>query len=152
MKLSWPELSQPICTALQIALVDLLASWSVFPSAVVGHSSGEIAAAYAAGALTKESALIVAYYRGFVCKNSPKEGGMAAIGLGKAKVSPFLIPGVGVACENSASSITLSGDSDKLEQVMSAIKNEYEQALVRKLQVGMAYHSGKIATCLNEVG
>ena len=46
------EYSQPICTALQIALVDLLATWGIAPSAVVGHSSGEIAAFYAADALT----------------------------------------------------------------------------------------------------
>ena len=41
-----PEYSQPLCTALQVALVDLLAEWKVQPSVVVGHSSGEIAAAY----------------------------------------------------------------------------------------------------------
>jgi acyl transferase domain-containing protein len=61
-----PAYSQPICAALQIALVDLLDSWGVRPSAVVGHSSGEISAAYAVGGLSKESALRVAYYRGFV--------------------------------------------------------------------------------------
>lgn len=38
-----PALSQPACTALQVALVDLLSSWGVKPSVVVGHSSGEIA-------------------------------------------------------------------------------------------------------------
>jgi acyl transferase domain-containing protein len=40
-----PEYSQPLCTALQIALVDLLAEFRIIPSAVIGHSSGEIAAA-----------------------------------------------------------------------------------------------------------
>ena len=40
-----PDLSQPLCTALQIAVVDLLESFDVVPSIVVGHSSGEIAAA-----------------------------------------------------------------------------------------------------------
>lgn len=40
-----PAYSQPLCTALQIALVDLLRSFKIIPSAVVGHSSGEIAAA-----------------------------------------------------------------------------------------------------------
>lgn len=43
-----PEISQPICTVLQIGLVDLLRSWGVTPKKVVGHSSGEIAAAYCA--------------------------------------------------------------------------------------------------------
>jgi acyl transferase domain-containing protein len=147
VKLSRAELSQPLCTAVQIAVVDLLASWGVSPSAVVGHSSGEIAAAYAAGSLSKEDALIVAFYRGFVCKNPTKAGGMAAVGLGKAEVVPFVVPGVGVACENSGSSVTLSGDLEPLQQVMDAIKNKNEQAFVRKLQVEMAYHSGKIISC-----
>ena len=56
--LAKPEFSQPICTALQIALVDFLAAWQVTPAAVIGHSSGEIAAAYAAGALSMREAVI----------------------------------------------------------------------------------------------
>lgn len=53
------EISQPATTAVQIALVDLLESLSIRPSRVVGHSSGEIGAAYAAGALNRTSAIIV---------------------------------------------------------------------------------------------
>ena len=135
------EFSQPICTALQVALVDLLAAWDVKPSAVVGHSSGEIAAAYAAGALTKKEAIIAAFYRGYVCTQSRVAGGMAAIGLGRDEVVPYLAPGVRVACENSGSSVTLSGDLDRLEGVMAAIKKDFPDTLVRRLQVEMAYHS-----------
>ena len=145
VKLSRAELSQPLCTALQIVIVDFLASWGVTPSAVIGHSSGEIAAAYAAGALSKEGALIAAFYRGFVCRNFTQAGAMAAIGLGKTEVLPHLVRDVGVACENSGSSLTLSGNSEPLEQVMSAIKSHHPQAFIRKLQVDMAYHSGKIS-------
>ena len=145
-KLSRAEFSQPLCTSLQIALVDLLGSWGVTPSAVVGHSSGEIAAAYAAGALSKEGALITAYYRGFVCKSPWKAGGMAAVGLGKTEVLPFLSPGVGIACENSDSSVTLSGDADGLDLVIGVIKDQRENAFIRKLHVEMAYHSGKPMT------
>ncbi|KAH8592110.1 putative polyketide synthase [Bisporella sp. PMI_857] len=135
------EYSQPICTALQVALVDLLASYGVQPSAVVGHSSGEIAAAYAAGALTAREAIITAFYRGYVCRKPLSAGGMAAIGLGRADVTPYLSQGVRIACENSASSVTISGDLDRLEEVMTIIKGEFPNALVRKLQVEMAYHS-----------
>ena len=141
------EFSQPICTALQIALVNLLATWSISPSAVAGHSSGEIAASYAAGALTMEEALIVAYYRGYVCKISQKNGGMAAIGMGKEEVRKYLVRGVRIACENSISSVTLSGDLNILESVMSTIKESMPDVLVRKLQVEMAYHSRKF--CLD---
>ncbi|PYI20162.1 hypothetical protein BO99DRAFT_442447 [Aspergillus violaceofuscus CBS 115571] len=110
------EYSQPICTALQVALVDLLAYWGVKPSAVVGHSSGEIAAPYAAGTLTKSEAITVAFYRGHVCKDAPQKGGMAAVGLGKAQVARFILSGVSIACENSPSSVTLAGDPDVLEK------------------------------------
>lgn len=53
------EIAQPATTAIQIALVDLLESLSIRPSRVIGHSSGEIAAAYAAGALSRDSAILV---------------------------------------------------------------------------------------------
>jgi acyl transferase domain-containing protein len=139
--ISKTEFSQPICTALQVALIDLLATWDIKPSAVVGHSSGEIAAAYAAGALTKKEAIIVAFYRGYVCAQSRVAGGMAAIGLGRDEVIPYLVPGVRVACENSGSSVTLSGDLDRLEDIMAAIQRDVPNALVRRLQVETAYHS-----------
>ena len=137
------EYSQPICTALQIALIDLLATWSIIPSAVVGHSSGEIAGSYAVGALTLKEAIIAAYYRGYVCKTPKRTGGMAAIGMGKNEVSTYLVRGVRIACENSLSSVTISGDLDSLETVMSRIKEQNPDVLVRKLQVEMAYHSRK---------
>lgn len=65
-RLGLPEISQPICTVLQIALVDELKSWGpgIQPVKVVGHSSGEIAAAYCIGALTHRDAIAVAYFRG----------------------------------------------------------------------------------------
>ena len=137
------ELSQPLCTVLQIALVDLLATWSIIPSAVVGHSSDELAAAYAAGVLSAKDAIVTAFYRGQVCKTAKKTGGMAAVGLGKEDVSPYLASGVRIACENSGSSVTLSGDLEVLEKVMSKIKEARPDILVRKLQVEMAYHSRK---------
>ena len=78
------EFSQPLCTAIQIALVDVLHSWGVFPSAVIGFSAGEIAAAYASDALTAEEAIINSYYRGLITrkfKGSSYNGGMVAVGL-----------------------------------------------------------------------
>lgn len=58
------EFSQALCTVLQVALVELLADWGVKPQAAAGHSSGEIAAAYSAGAIDQESAWRIAYWRG----------------------------------------------------------------------------------------
>lgn len=62
------EISQPLCTAIQVALVDLLSECGITFNAVIGHSSGEIAAAYAAGVLSARDAILAAYYRGYHCR------------------------------------------------------------------------------------
>lgn len=137
------EFSQPLVCAVQLALVDLLRDWCLLPTAVVGHSSGEIAAAYAAGAITSAEAITIAYYRGYVNKGIKKSGGMAAVGLGAQQVIPYLADGVVVACDNSPQSITISGDKDVLQDVCRVIKEKEPDALVRLLKVPVAYHSRK---------
>jgi acyl transferase domain-containing protein len=136
------ELSQPLCTAVQIALVDLLASIGVEPAAVVGHSSGELAGAYAAGALTAKEAIIGAYQRGQAAKLQNKKGAMAAVGLGWDEVEPFLsAPRVVVACENSPKSVTLSGDAEAVQETVDRIKEAHPDITARVLKVEKAYHS-----------
>ncbi|KAI1211603.1 uncharacterized protein F4807DRAFT_473071 [Annulohypoxylon truncatum] len=136
------EFSQPLTTAVQILVVNLLRNWGVMPAAVIGHSSGEIAAAYASGALTMEEAIICAYLRGRATKQSaPTAGAMAAIGLGPVDIMPYLVDDVVIACENSPSNTTLSGDKKKIEGVIQAIKDDYPDIFARRLQVDMAYHS-----------
>jgi len=139
------ELSQPLCTALQIALFNKLSAAGIQPAAVVGHSSGEIAGAYAAGAISMEAAIIFAYYRGFVTKQQTLAGAMAAIGLGSQDAARFLCEGVVIACENSPCSTTISGDRDKVIDVVAKIKAELPDVLARQLKVDMAYHSRKCA-------
>lgn len=90
-----------------------------------------------------KEAIIAAYYRGYVCKTAPKIGGMAAIGMGREEVYSYMPPGVRVACENSGSSVTLSGDLGALEDAIFKIKEEKPDMFVRKLQVNVAYHSRK---------
>jgi acyl transferase domain-containing protein len=136
------EFSQPLCTAVQIGLVNILSAWGVKPTSVIGHSSGEIAAAYAAGAITAEAAIVIAYYRGQLAKSS-KEGAMAALGLGRDEVNPYLEDGVRIACENSPRSITISGDPQKVDQVLDRISRDKEDVFCRRLRVKVAYHSGK---------
>ncbi|KAJ4207018.1 hypothetical protein NW759_014016 [Fusarium solani] len=139
------QLSQPACTAIQLAMIDALAAIGIKPMAVVGHSSGEIAAAYAAGALTAQGAITAAWLRGDVTLQQKRKGAMAAIGLGWNEVEPYLIPGVVRACENSPKSVTLSGDTDKLETVVAEIHKAYPDALARMLKVDKAYHSYHMA-------
>lgn len=136
-----PEFSQPLCTAVQIALVDTFVSLGVRPAAVVGHSSGEIAAAYAAGALTAQEAIYVAFYRGAATKIQTQPGGMAAVGLSWEEAQHFLIPGVVRACDNAPKSVTLSGDADKLASVVAAIRESWPNAPLTMLKVSKAYHS-----------
>ena len=135
------DMSQPLCTAIQIALVDLFASVGVKPTAVVGHSSGEIAAAYAAGAITAREAIIAAWQRGLAAKKQTRPGAMAAVGLGCDEVQAFLGSKVVVACENSHKSVTLSGDTDVVQEAVSCIKKSHPDAMVRLLKVDKAYHS-----------
>ncbi|KAJ5770265.1 Acyl transferase/acyl hydrolase/lysophospholipase [Penicillium nucicola] len=133
--------SQPICTAIQIALVDTLLELNIKPYAVIGHSSGELAAAYAAGRLTASQALILAFYRGIAAGKVTQAGCMAAVGTGRHEIDQFLRPGVVVACENSPSSVTISGDVDQVEQVMQVISSARPEILVRRLKSDTAYHS-----------
>ena len=140
-----PEFSQPLVTALQLAILVVLGDWGIKPQAVIGHSSGEIAAACAAGYLSPEDAIKAAYYRGYAAKthyDSNEPLGMMAVGLGPEKVKPFLRGfegAISVACHNSPSSVTLSGTSSALEQVKSRLQADSHFA--RLLQVSLAYHS-----------
>ncbi|KLJ11109.1 hypothetical protein EMPG_09776 [Blastomyces silverae] len=141
-KVQTAELAQPLCTAVQIGLVDLFASLGVMPKAVVGHSSGEIAAAYAAGALSAKEAIINAWQRGFHAAKQTKLGAMAAIGLSWDEVSSFLVaPKVVVACENAPKNVTLSGDSTEVQTAVARIKEAYPDITARLLKVDKAYHS-----------
>ncbi|RFU78083.1 lovastatin diketide synthase [Trichoderma arundinaceum] len=144
------HLGQPITVALQICLVILLRSWGISPSAVTSHSSGEIAAAYAAGALSFEQALGVTYWRGELArtlldqKNSGVVGSMAAGGLGPDEAEKYVANTsaggrVVVACVNSPQSVTLSGDVDDLDEVIARL--EADGKFARKLKVPLAYHS-----------
>ncbi|KAK5997537.1 Highly reducing polyketide synthase gloL [Cladobotryum mycophilum] len=140
--ISKAELAQPLSTALQISLARLLINCGIKPSAVVGHSSGEIAAAFVAGALTLDEAIICSYQRGLIMKRAELPAGrMAAVGLSCKEVSPFLVEGVRIACENSPKSVTLSGDAEAVEKVVKAIKDGNKDTFVRLLHVEVAYHS-----------
>jgi acyl transferase domain-containing protein/NADPH:quinone reductase-like Zn-dependent oxidoreductase len=142
------HISQPICTAVQLGLTDLLKSWRVSPSSVTGHSSGEIGAAYAAGALTHEAAMAIAYHRGQAIVTMRQrypdlKGSMMAVGASPETASPLvkmLREGTAViACENSPTSITASGDEAAINEL--AAKVESKQIFNRKLHVDVAYHS-----------
>lgn len=92
-----------------------------------------------------QEAIICAYLRGRATKKSTGTlGAMAAIGLGVDDIQPYLVDGVVIACENSPSNTTLSGDEDKIEKAVQAVKYDHSDVIARRLQVDMAYHSRMI--------
>ncbi|KAG9230876.1 polyketide synthase [Amylocarpus encephaloides] len=138
-----PRVAQIMSIALEIALVDLLADWNILPTRVTGHSAGEIAAAYAAGYLTRAEAAAVAYYRGRAVSETPQEpGGMLAVGLSREK-SQALIPtgaNVVIGAVNSPRSVTLSGDATDIALLKAKCDEEkiFNRLVATK---GRAYHS-----------
>jgi acyl transferase domain-containing protein/NADPH:quinone reductase-like Zn-dependent oxidoreductase/aryl carrier-like protein len=139
------EYSQPLCTALQLALIDLLTSWGIKPTAVVGHSSGEMGAAYAAGILSFENALIAAYYRGLYMSaptDNSVRGAMMAVGMSETGARAELEQHSGkiaIAAINSPTTMTLSGDEDAILLLKDSLTER--KVFARQLQVTQAFHS-----------
>ncbi|KAJ3467283.1 hypothetical protein MRS44_004847 [Fusarium solani] len=155
-RISDPRIAQPATTALQVALVELLDSFLITPNYVVGHSSGEVAAAYASGALTREAAWEVAYYRGAAAssinlKTPQLQGAMMVVGLSVLDVKTHFSTSsyqCEVACINSPRSTTLSGTRDCILRANGdfSAKNIFCQIL----PVQVAYHSSHMKLVENE--
>ncbi|KAI1174428.1 PKS-NRPS hybrid [Nemania sp. FL0916] len=147
-------LSQPLCTVVQILLVNLLRSAGIQFEAVVGHSSGEIGAAYAAGYLSAHDAIRVAYYRGLHLHLAQgpdgEKGGMMAVGTSVDDAKelcdlPEFQGRIGIAAINSGASVTLSGDLEAIEAAKEVLDDERKFA--RLLKVDKAYHSHHMLAC-----
>jgi len=140
-----PERSQSCCTAIQVALIQLLATWDLLPSVTIGHSSGEIAAAFAAGHISAAEAITIAYYRGHLVSEVHQDGSMMAVGLSESNAeqeiaAKGLEKQLRVACVNSPDGVTLSGDYSAVEQLLPLLIEK--KVFARKLRTGgQAYHS-----------
>jgi len=143
-----------LSTVVQLLLVDLLKLAGVQFDAIVAHSSGEMAAAYAAGRLSARDAMCVAYFRGrFASKmESPngadKKGAMLAAGMSEEDAATLcadeIFAGrVCVAAVNSSSSVTISGDEDAIDEFKLILDDENK--FNRKLRVDRAYHSNHVS-------
>ncbi|KAI1113668.1 hypothetical protein F5Y14DRAFT_441759 [Nemania sp. NC0429] len=155
-----PQYSQTLCTALQLALVELMKSFGVVPCAVIGHSSGEIAAAYATGGLSLASACKVAYYRGLIAEKLVKSmkvpGAMLAVNVPSDQVRIQLeavLPQdfckeISVACINSPSNSTLSGP----EHILHQVKAELDKLgiFAQLLNTRVPYHSQSMQIVAHE--
>lgn len=116
------EISPPLCTALQVAVVDLLKKCGITFSAVVGHSSGEIAAAYAAGVLSARDAILIAYYRGYHCRQTKNSSGrcgkMMAVSMEPQDAQKF--------CRSSAVSRVSKAESSLQQKILNPVSLDQE--------------------------
>lgn len=153
-RIAMAELSQPLCTAIQIILVDILRGAGITFAAVVGHSSGEIAAAYAANFISAHDAIRIAYYRGLHAKlasgSDEQTGAMLAVATSWEDATelcklPMFEGRLSVAAHNSPASVTLSGDADSVTRAKNVFEEEKKSA--RLLKVDTAYHSHHMLPC-----
>ncbi|MFW5444547.1 MAG: SDR family NAD(P)-dependent oxidoreductase [Methylococcaceae bacterium] len=136
------QIAQPANLVIQIGLLAILESWEIEPAAIVGHSVGEVSAAYAAGAISLEDAIKISFHRGRIQSQAAGKGKMLAVGLTEVDAAEILKPykdKVSFAAINSPSSLTLAGDGKALEEI--AEKLEKQEVFNRFLKVEVPYHS-----------
>ena len=146
------ELAQPVIFAIQCALVELFKTWGVYPDCVLGHSSGEVAAAYAAGALSIAEATRLVFNRATLQQRLAGSGRMLAIGLDRAGVEELLDDlgvafrlddnrpvEVEIACENAPANTVICGSQDELQPVMEELDRRNFQN--RLIPGNIAFHS-----------
>jgi acyl transferase domain-containing protein/NADPH:quinone reductase-like Zn-dependent oxidoreductase/SAM-dependent methyltransferase/acyl carrier protein len=136
------EIAQPAIFALQVGLAELWKSWGVLPAAVVGHSVGEVAAAYVAGALDLEQAARVIALRSRLMEDCARgKGTMLAVGLAEEDLLPIIarhLPTVGIAAFNGPRSLTLSGPRTALESIAAEVEAQGMSA--RFVRVDHPFH------------
>jgi acyl transferase domain-containing protein/NADPH:quinone reductase-like Zn-dependent oxidoreductase/SAM-dependent methyltransferase/acyl carrier protein len=122
------EIAQPAIFAMQMALAELWKSWGVQPSAMVGHSVGEVAAACVAGVLSLEEAAQVVVLRSRLMDNCARnEGTMLAVGLGEDTARRLIAQHdrtATIAAFNGPQSLTLAGPRTSLEAIAADLESQ----------------------------
>lgn len=136
------RVAQPAIMAVQIGLIELYRQHGIEPDAVMGHSIGEVAAAYCAGSLTLEDAVTVIYQRSHGQHRASGLGRMLAVGC-SLDVAQALIAScrdrVSIAAVNGPESLTLSGDREPLEALAQTL--QAREIFCRFLSVNVPFHS-----------
>nr|WP_086821523.1 type I polyketide synthase [Allokutzneria sp. NRRL B-24872] len=150
---SWMErvdIVQPVLWAVMISLAALWQSHGVQPSAVVGHSQGEIAAAVVAGALSIEDGARVVALRSKTISAIAGRGGMMSVALSRDDVQPWLgRPGISLAAVNGANSVVVSGETSALDELQAAL--EAADIRVRRVNVDYASHSAHVEEIRDQI-
>lgn len=141
-RLSATEVAQPLLFTVQVGLVEMLKAAGVRPGAVLGHSVGEVAAAYAAGALSPAQAAQVIAERGMAQSVTRGQGRMAALGLSETAARQILAdyPGLEVAAVNSERDVTIAGPGESLKSLSEDLSSR--DVFFRELDLDYAFHSG----------
>ncbi|MBN7562100.1 type I polyketide synthase [Mycobacteroides abscessus] len=155
-RVSRTEIAQPANFLVQSALAKHLQQFGIRPTAVVGHSVGEVAAAYVSGALSLRDAATVSFHRSRLQAKTAGSGGMLAVGLDAEEAQRRAArfgSAVCVAAINSTAATTLSGDSAALQILHDELAGD--GIFARMLHVEVPYHSqlmdpilGELATAL----
>ncbi|MFD3595205.1 type I polyketide synthase [Nocardia sp. NPDC058640] len=145
------EVAQPANFLVQVGLVRELAEYGIVPAAILGHSVGEVSAAYVSGMLSLRDAVRVAYHRARLQATTAGTGGMLAIGMSREQADALIVddPRVDIAAINSPTSLTLSGDVDRLDEI--AEKLTEDGIFARRLRVEVPYHSRLMAPIRDEL-
>ena len=135
----------------QVGLAAELAELGIQPAAIVGHSVGEVSAAYLSGMLSLRDAITVSFHRARLQARQAGTGSMLAVGLPEATVRERIadLQGVEIAAVNSPAGVTLAGDSEPIERLAAQLTEE--GAFNRLLRVEVPYHSHLMDPILDEL-
>ncbi|MFE7447551.1 SDR family NAD(P)-dependent oxidoreductase, partial [Streptomyces chartreusis] len=131
--------AQSALFALQVALVALLRSWGMAPGVVLGHSVGEFAAAYAAGAFELADVVRLVAARARLMQALPEGGAMVAVEASEAEVGEWLVDGAVIAAVNGPSAVVVSGAEGAVDAVAERARDAGRRAT--RLKVSHAFHS-----------
>jgi acyl transferase domain-containing protein/acyl carrier protein/Zn-dependent alcohol dehydrogenase len=144
-RLDRTEIAQPAIVAIELALTALWRSFGVEPSAVIGHSVGEIAAASVAGVFDLEEALELAVHRGRAMESSRGLGKMLSVGVSAHEISKILAAegeDLAIAAINAPTSTVLSGESARIDRLAAALVRR--GIAFEPLRVEYAFHSAQV--------
>ncbi|XP_077349933.1 uncharacterized protein LOC143998019 [Lithobates pipiens] len=153
---SRPDVAQLLLFTIQVSLVDLLGHWGVNPDCIVGHSVGEVAAAYCSGLLSLEDAVKVIYHRSKL-QHMVSGGKMLVVGnVPVREISNMILSYNEKACiaaYNSPSSCTLSGDEEAIQRISDHLSQHYNKSniFLHDLDVPSAYHSYLMEPILDDI-
>ncbi|WP_447008427.1 type I polyketide synthase [Saccharothrix isguenensis] len=147
------DVVQPALFAVMVSLARLWQSYGVVPTAVVGHSQGEIAAAYVAGGLSLEDAArVVALRSRAIGERLAGHGGLVSVALPVERVEELIEPyggSVSVAAVNSPAAVVVAGDPGALDRLVEACTADGIRA--KKVAVDYASHSAQVEAIETEL-